>query len=707
MVHLEAFWRVALSGTDENGDLWFWEHEDERCIEEFIADRHFPLVLQMPVIEWEHALRALEARQRCPPANRLSQLAPRTRLLFFAWLVSTELRQKPASISDGRGVDSLIKWWALSLDHPTTVYDYVTSNGSHCTPLHAADNPLRSAFTATIQRSKCAICGTSHLLKEWMDTMLQVHAVDDLRAVRWCCKCTCFNDELDAHLGYSTIHPETNSVIQRTLSSVIVPPWPLILWVTFRRMANECSHPLDTFFQILRGHDQELFVWDDTDDIVLYRALTRGSPFSLYCQDWNELLADIDFETWHQISDKTFLIQRPRPWLDDLRIRLAVVVLKFSSMSTASQGILNPARFPHFPFLSITTLHAVHKKHRIPDNIDRKEFWTASNLKTWLLARGEQLCHMIWHTSRITILERLQYMRLVLTGALEDFLPMYTYSLILQHDYTGDMLRELWDFTEPIPKHRGFLESLRNYRIDLDSQFALLKYQYQHPEKDGSKTLHVAATEIYNHMNLCISVAVAGLVLFLQDRASYKALLAYRATDAQTLLDLFQDFLDLDSFWLVKPMICKALWRLSRASGLHPKCFSLTGLQKVGHQVGAGGYGDIWKGRVGEQSVCVKMMRIFQEADIQAILKDFGREALIWRQLCHPNLLPFFGLYYVDNRLCLVSPWMERGNIMEFLRSDPPDTDRRLSLASSLMAAIFLADTTHRARGLKGGSISL
>ncbi|KAJ6454251.1 kinase-like domain-containing protein [Mycena vitilis] len=129
----------------------------------------------------------------------------------------------------------------------------------------------------------------------------------------------------------------------------------------------------------------------------------------------------------------------------------------------------------------------------------------------------------------------------------------------------------------------------------------------------------------------------------------------------------------MDSLSYVKPHIFKVLCRLSRASGLHPRCFALTGLQKVGQQIAAGGFGDIWKGLVRGESVCVKIMRVFRDADI--ILKEFGQEALIWRQLCHPNLLPFFGVYHLDNRLCLISPWMENGNIMEFLRAQP-NTDR-------------------------------
>ncbi|KAJ7828964.1 hypothetical protein B0H13DRAFT_2213778, partial [Mycena leptocephala] len=220
-----------------------------------------------------------------------------------------------------------------------------------------------------------------------------------------------------------------------------------------------------------------------------------------------------------------------------------------------------------------------------------------------------------------------------------------------------------------------FLDSLKHYRWDLETLFTLLKDCKWTTEND-SKTSHRIATSVYNHMKLDISVVVAQLVIFLQDQGSYKDFLAYRGTDAQGLLDFLQDCLDLDLFSVVKPVICKALLRLCRASGLHPRCFALTGLQKVGQQVAAGGFGDIWKGLVRGRSVCVKIMRLFQDGDIQAVLKEFSQEALIWRQLYHPNLLPFFGLYYADNRLCLVSPWMENGNVMEFLRKEPPNTNR-------------------------------
>ncbi|KAJ7108595.1 kinase-like domain-containing protein [Mycena epipterygia] len=135
------------------------------------------------------------------------------------------------------------------------------------------------------------------------------------------------------------------------------------------------------------------------------------------------------------------------------------------------------------------------------------------------------------------------------------------------------------------------------------------------------------------------------------------------------LLDLFPDSRD-------RPLFYKALLRLCRASDLHPTCFALSGLQRLGQQVAGGGFGDIWKSLLHGQSVSVKVMRLFEDADVKALLKEFGREAVIWRQFSHPNLLPFYGLYYVENRLCLVSPWMENGHILKFLKSAPADTNR-------------------------------
>ncbi|KAK0471653.1 kinase-like domain-containing protein, partial [Armillaria novae-zelandiae] len=57
------------------------------------------------------------------------------------------------------------------------------------------------------------------------------------------------------------------------------------------------------------------------------------------------------------------------------------------------------------------------------------------------------------------------------------------------------------------------------------------------------------------------------------------------------------------------------------------------------------------------------------------------QEAFIWRQLRHPNVLPFLGVSQelFAPRYCLISPWMVNGNIMSYLEAHH-DHDRLMLL---------------------------
>ncbi|KAJ6592900.1 kinase-like domain-containing protein, partial [Mycena capillaripes] len=191
----------------------------------------------------------------------------------------------------------------------------------------------------------------------------------------------------------------------------------------------------------------------------------------------------------------------------------------------------------------------------------------------------------------------------------------------------------------------------------------------------------------------------------LSDSVTYKHFLNSRGSVAQELLDLLQDLLDLSYETSSRPLLSKALLRLSSQSGLHPTCFTLAGVEKVGPQVAGGGFGDIWKGLVDGQTVAVKSMRQFRDDDVKASLKKLGREALIWRQLSHPNLLPFFGLYMLSNRLCLISPWMDDGDLKHFLHDAPLGTDR-LSLIADVGMGLEYLHSKHVVHGdLKAANI--
>lgn len=56
------------------------------------------------------------------------------------------------------------------------------------------------------------------------------------------------------------------------------------------------------------------------------------------------------------------------------------------------------------------------------------------------------------------------------------------------------------------------------------------------------------------------------------------------------------------------------------------------------------------------------------------IVQEFSREVALWGQLSHRNVLPFWGVYHLgesNSQVCLVSPWMENGTIVQYLQNAP------------------------------------
>ncbi|KAF8917245.1 kinase-like domain-containing protein [Mucidula mucida] len=116
--------------------------------------------------------------------------------------------------------------------------------------------------------------------------------------------------------------------------------------------------------------------------------------------------------------------------------------------------------------------------------------------------------------------------------------------------------------------------------------------------------------------------------------------------------------------------------------GIVPTSFFCSDVEIEGTgPVWGGGFADIWKGRssqsmthVSGSSVCLKVLRFFTAGNSrQDLLKAFCQEALVWKQLRHPNILPFLGVSKDLFRpsYCLISPWMENGNIVAFLDRNP------------------------------------
>ncbi|KAK0201588.1 kinase-like domain-containing protein [Desarmillaria ectypa] len=125
----------------------------------------------------------------------------------------------------------------------------------------------------------------------------------------------------------------------------------------------------------------------------------------------------------------------------------------------------------------------------------------------------------------------------------------------------------------------------------------------------------------------------------------------------------------------------KCLRALSMVRNIVPSSFSSQDVTRGGtNPVCGGGFADIWEGYLHDTKVCLKVLRIF-EPEVKTV-RDFCQEAPIWRQLRHPNVLPFLGVKKIlfAPRYCLISPWVANGNIMSYLKVYP-DHNRLTSLA--------------------------
>ncbi|KAK0447366.1 uncharacterized protein EV420DRAFT_871033 [Desarmillaria tabescens] len=111
-----------------------------------------------------------------------------------------------------------------------------------------------------------------------------------------------------------------------------------------------------------------------------------------------------------------------------------------------------------------------------------------------------------------------------------------------------------------------------------------------------------------------------------------------------------------------KSTFLKTSLKLSRMHDCVPRCLLLRGFKKTGaYPFARGHFGDVWRGKITGMDVAVKQARIFtSDSDIEKVLRRIRREAIIWGQCDHPNVLPFYGIYRdsAPSSYCLVSPFM-------------------------------------------------
>ncbi|EDR05649.1 uncharacterized protein LACBIDRAFT_294799 [Laccaria bicolor S238N-H82] len=103
------------------------------------------------------------------------------------------------------------------------------------------------------------------------------------------------------------------------------------------------------------------------------------------------------------------------------------------------------------------------------------------------------------------------------------------------------------------------------------------------------------------------------------------------------------------------------LRQLATKRSILPPSLFLNNLKREGssgvqHAVGGGAFADIYKDRIQGTVFCFRVLQV-----------------LVWRQLKHPNILPFIGASteLFSPRFCFISLWMDRGDIMSYLKQNP------------------------------------
>ncbi|KAF9785479.1 CNH domain-containing protein [Thelephora terrestris] len=137
------------------------------------------------------------------------------------------------------------------------------------------------------------------------------------------------------------------------------------------------------------------------------------------------------------------------------------------------------------------------------------------------------------------------------------------------------------------------------------------------------------------------------------------------------------DFIDevLDVTPITDDVSRRCLHKLQAICGLHnilPSSHNISGeVSRVGDDpVASGGFSDVWKGIYDGRKVCIKYLRITQQTR-QAIEKAciLYREAVMWKRLRHPNIVPLIGV--TRTPLQFVSEWMPNGTVTDYLCENP------------------------------------
>ncbi|KAH9171467.1 kinase-like domain-containing protein [Lactarius sanguifluus] len=249
----------------------------------------------------------------------------------------------------------------------------------------------------------------------------------------------------------------------------------------------------------------------------------------------------------------------------------------------------------------------------------------------------------------------------------------------------GDLSRRCLDLVSALQDHSPGLEGTRAQQA-VDEVERVLTHIHKRVAKWaelGKMKSFVKQTEIkaeldnsYRELEACSVRFNISLHLYASTRS--KELEEIRRRDHDELIEMITRFLHDNN--LLKELreadfgetqereLQENFSELSRwVEGLPPMVDLSGNVTRSDHPIATGGSQDIYTGEWTGQEVALAYPR----NQTRAAQERFRRQVEIWRTLRHPNVLPLLGIAYIGNFVYSVSPYMEFGNIMQYLKIHP------------------------------------
>ncbi|KAF9789247.1 kinase-like domain-containing protein [Thelephora terrestris] len=113
---------------------------------------------------------------------------------------------------------------------------------------------------------------------------------------------------------------------------------------------------------------------------------------------------------------------------------------------------------------------------------------------------------------------------------------------------------------------------------------------------------------------------------------------------------------------------------------------------------------NVYIGKRNDETVAVKVLRSSGQETPMVLKKRFCKEVILWKHVSYPYILTFQGVFYHNDVPVIVTPWMDNGNITEYLLQFP-DADRLRLLLCVIKGVRYLHSCNIAHGDIKGSNV--